>query len=238
MSIDFQRRFDRILYQIFGKSFRNQSKSLTSSLEIIEIPQKPSSQQYLQDLVSGYGLAWLLWIWVQTSAWICHVSWDPSLDISEHIFTVSVGHCIWIQSRLDTVNIGSDLSVTMFRDGSQDIPGHMVEPSWSLSPYSQYPGESVSAAGSCGYFEYGLLPQLGSIICPVMSWVPSLIIAKLGSQLIFTLSRYHATGSCTEACFHMSCDVLGSIPDHSQAEVASYIHITEGICIMLRNPKF
>ena len=189
MSIDFQRRFDRILYQIFGKSFRNQSKSLTSSLEIIEIPQKSSSQQYLQDLVSGYGLAWLLWIWVQTSAWICHVSWDPSLDISGHIFTVSVGHCIWIQSRLDTVNIGSDLSVTMFRDGWQDIPGHMVEPSWSLRPVSRR-----------------------VCICCRILWI--LWISALASAWLY----------------HISCDVLGSIPDHSQAGVSAHIHIIQVSC--------
>ena len=90
---------------------------------------------------------------------------------------------------LDNVNMSWDPSLAMIRDGTQDITGDMIEPSWGKSRYSKYPQDPAADTDSPGYCEYGLRLQLGSTICPGMSWDPSLNIVTLRSEPIFTVSK-------------------------------------------------
>ena len=125
-------------------------------LGYLAIPSWAQSQysQYPQDPVSGpsgpgtdspgyceYGLR------PQLDSTLCPGTCpcisDRSKLGSEPIFTVSAGSCIWIQTRLDTVNMNWDLRFDLHISWDP-VPRNMVESSWGLSPYSQYQQHPVS----------------------------------------------------------------------------------------------
>jgi len=134
------------------------------------------------------------------------MSWNLSLDIWQfqaelraNIHSIHrilyLDRAVQVQTRLDTVNMGWGLSLTLSYVLGP-VPGYLIDPSWAQSQYSQYPQDPVSGSGdpdtdSPGYCEYGLRPQLDSTLCPgTCPWISDK--SKLSSEPIFTVS----TGSC------------------------------------------